>query len=406
MITRIKAHNFKCFKDVDVELKPLTVLCGLNGSGKSTFIQVITALKACALNWADGMSSLNLQSADNDIGTAHDMYYQFNGTDDLIISIGVGIDGPDGPSATLSFPYVEEDAGLDRLELVGNADSVDEERKIAAELKKVRRLSANRLGPQGEYRNSESAVRNRDMGLDGAFAAAYLLARGSQGVDASLCRQNSSVRAVSNSLSDQVSAWMEVVSPYASVQVERGSTDEKVKLSYSFATKTKKVELRPANVGAGLSIVLPVLVMLLSSEPGDCLIIENPESDLHPRGQAELANLIARAVRRGVQVIVETHSDHIINGIRVAVKQGAVDSEAVRILFFRRDNAKVLMNAQGDDSGLVEQYSYVTLIDMDANGVLSKPCRDLLDMWGIQLDYLIGLSESPSGGEGNTEGGG
>jgi len=58
-----------------------------------------------------------------------------------------------------------------------------------------------------------------------------------------------------------------------------------------------------ADVGFGLSQVLPVLVVLLAAQPGDLVYIEEPEIHLHPRAQSTLAGIFADAVKRGVRVI-------------------------------------------------------------------------------------------------------
>ena len=67
---------------------------------------------------------------------------------------------------------------------------------------------------------------------------------------------------------------------------------------------------------------------------GELIVIENPETHLHPKGQANLAKLIALVAEQGVQIIIETHSDHIINGLRVATKQKFIKPNNSKVLFF------------------------------------------------------------------------
>jgi predicted ATPase len=92
---------------------------------------------------------------------------------------------------------------------------------------------------------------------------------------------------------------------------------------------------RPIHVGFGLTQVFPIVVAALSAKEGDILLIENPEVHLHPAGQALMGQFLADVSRAGVQVIVETHSDHILNGIRRSVKARRLRSEQVAIYFFR-----------------------------------------------------------------------
>jgi len=65
----------------------------------------------------------------------------------------------------------------------------------------------------------------------------------------------------------------------------------------------------------------------LKAEVGTLVLLENPEAHLHPKGQTSIGRLIALAVASGVQVIVETHSDHLMDGIRIAVKEGILSSD-------------------------------------------------------------------------------
>nr|WP_275939108.1 DUF3696 domain-containing protein [Polyangium spumosum] len=91
---------------------------------------------------------------------------------------------------------------------------------------------------------------------------------------------------------------------------------------------------RPSNVGFGITYVLPVIISLLMAEPGDIVMLENPEAHLHPRAQSRVARLCAKAAAAGVQVIVESHSDHVLNGVRVAVHGGEIAPDDVSVLFF------------------------------------------------------------------------
>ena len=81
--------------------------------------------------------------------------------------------------------------------------------------------------------------------------------------------------------------------------------------------------------------MFPILVAALSAREGDLLLIENPEVHLHPSGQAMMGEFLSRVASTGVQVIVESHSDHILNGIRKSVKLGTMCPEDVGIFFFQ-----------------------------------------------------------------------
>jgi hypothetical protein len=108
-----------------------------------------------------------------------------------------------------------------------------------------------------------------------------------------------------------------------------------------------------ADVGFGVSQSLPVLVALIAANPGQLVYIEQPEIHLHPRAQVALAELIAATVKRGVQVVVETHSELLLIGIQKAVADGLLPCTKVRLHWFHRDDqgATIVTSARLDASG-------------------------------------------------------
>lgn len=189
-------------------------------------------------------------------------------------------------------------------------------------------------------------------------------------------------------LINQVNAWLQVVSPGAQIKISKREVAGRDRFiqSVAFGRAGYEHEFNPQSVGFGISYILPVLVALLTSIPEDIVIIENPEAHLHPRGQAEMGNLIARAAAYGVQVFVETHSDHVINGVRVAVKKGIVKPDDVNIAFFERKRHEIV-----SDDGVKgqEYYADVRNIKIDANGSLSEYPEDFMDEWSNQLMRLM-----------------
>jgi len=109
-----------------------------------------------------------------------------------------------------------------------------------------------------------------------------------------------------------------------------------------------------ADVGFGVSQVLPVLVALLVAEPGQMVYLEQPEIHLHPRAQVALAEVIAEAAKRGVRVIVETHSALLLLGIQSLVAEGKIPTEKVVCHWFQRsamDGSTKVTSAELDEAG-------------------------------------------------------
>lgn len=79
---------------------------------------------------------------------------------------------------------------------------------------------------------------------------------------------------------------------------------------------------------------------LLAARAGDLVIVENPEAHLHPKGQTRLAQLAARAAAAGIQVIIETHSDHFLDGVRIDIREGRLPHSDAAFHYFARDGIK------------------------------------------------------------------
>jgi predicted ATPase len=98
--------------------------------------------------------------------------------------------------------------------------------------------------------------------------------------------------------------------------------------------------IRPPNMGFGVSYALPIIVAGLLARPGALFVVENPEAHLHPAGQSRMGRFLGRVAGAGVQVIVETHSDHVVNGIRLAaVEDLTIATDAVIVHFLGEGEA-------------------------------------------------------------------
>ena len=179
-------------------------------------------------------------------------------------------------------------------------------------------------------------------------------------------------------LNAQASGWLQQLSPGVRLEASRLSSTDLVALKYSYASTVigaGEAPRRPSNVGFGLTYCLPIVVACLAAPPGALLLIENPEAHLHPRGQAALGALLAKCSNDGVQILVETHSDHVLNGVRLAVKRRNVNSDAVRVCHFTRDPVS------GD--------SYIETPGVLPNGELTAWPDGFFDEWEKSLEALL-----------------
>ena len=330
MIESLHLRNFKCFRDQRVPLGGLTVLAGLNGAGKSTVIQAVLTLHQF---WKDQQEGTRpWRGPLVNLGSFHDVLHE--GSDDDVVRIDVSLS--DGATA-----HWEVHPPRSGGESGGSARAATE-----AYPRDLFYLSADRLGPRATlpYWEGERAPVT-PLGKRGEHVLWYLSRRGSVPVHPAVRHPDEPT----NTLANQANAWLDVVSPGAVLRVRAIPEADCAVASYRYE-RPADVPSRPfraTNVGFGVSYALPPIVALLAPERDDCyprehlVIIENPEAHIHPAGQTSMAELAVRAVAGGSQVILETHSDHVLNGVRLAVAEGILNPDKVVIHYFERTGLDV-----------------------------------------------------------------
>lgn len=136
------------------------------------------------------------------------------------------------------------------------------------------------------------------------------------------------------------------------------------------------------DVGFGISQTLPVLVGLLVAKEGQLVYLEQPEIHLHPKAQFDLAKILVEAVNRGVSVVVETHSDLLLIGIQTAVAKGDLSPEDTMFHWLERDNVG-LTNISS--TTLNKDGTYAQEFPIDFNRVYLKAQSDYLDASANQI---------------------
>lgn len=128
------------------------------------------------------------------------------------------------------------------------------------------------------------------------------------------------------------------------------------RLPHDRVSETDMVNI--ADVGFGVSQVLPILVALIVAEPGQLVYLEQPELHLHPRAQVALAQVLAEAAKRGVRVVAETHSSLLLLGVRTLVAEGKLSPELVKMHWFtrREDGVTEVNSADLDEAGAYGEW--------------------------------------------------
>lgn len=160
---------------------------------------------------------------------------------------------------------------------------------------------------------------------------------------------------------EELSSQLKSLGLTSSIRAERRS-DTEVELLVS--RKKSGLSEKPnnlvsiADVGFGVSQVLPVLVALLVAEKNQFVIIEQPELHLHPRAQTKLAEIIASSINRGARIMVETHSSLLLLGIQTAVAEGILEPSKIALNWFTTNENGYTRISQGkvDNLGALGQW--------------------------------------------------
>lgn len=371
MIEFVNIKNFKSFRNASFPLGDLNVFTGLNGVGKSTFIQSLLLLRqsyeknfiheGLVLNGSyvrigTGLNALHYGSDEdelsfvlNESGTVFKFSYQYNQDSDFL-ALSEAI-----PSEVLN--------GLSKYSLFN---------------RNFKYLCAGRIVPSNLTPMSDLQVKYyNSIGINGEFTAHYIAEHGSRDIPISALKHP---KATSLSLISNINAWLTDVSPNVIIKAECSVVAQMASLGFAveFNNGTKRTDYYPAeNVGFGISFVLPVLVTVLTASKDDLIIIENPETHIHPAAQAMIGRLCAVAANHGVQIVIETHSDHIFNGVRVAVKNKIIGSENVAVFFMDREADRPTCD------------SVIFSPKIDENGFVDYWPENFFDQWEKHLDELL-----------------
>lgn len=376
MITSLHLRSFKCFETLSLPLRPLTVLSGHNSGGKSSVIQAM-ALLSQTFRESEWGNLLLLNGPDISLGSAADVLNQTNGGRELQIGFSTA-----GQSVTWTFRPSDRRA----LSLTTDVVLIDgvtrnlptdlrwllpreaaEQSDVVNALRRIKWITAERVGPR-ELLPLLDPDHHSAVGVRGELAAGLLHWRDADAVLDALC-----VDGEIKTLFHQVRAWMRRFFPGSDIRllpVEGANA-----ITLQMRSDVRADFQRPQNLGFGLSQLLPVLVAVLSARTGDILLIENPEVHLHPRAQQDIGFLLSQVAAAGIQVVVETHSDHVLNGVRLATRRARISCEDVAVHFFSRD----------PDDGSLTQTSPA----IDADGRFSEWPTGFFDQYDAALAELM-----------------
>lgn len=359
-IKEVKISALKSIENLTVSCSKLNIIAGANSSGKSVFIQALLLVKQNSMSW-HGLNGKYVSLGDFRLDAKN---YHVT-TDKIEIEIRTY------PESAMPFKitFKETEDNLNDRSLFDKWVQLQPSLPItnfdSAPFFSIQYLSCSRIGVQDLYPKNYAST--NEIGTDGEYALFCLQANKNKQLNSALVADSSS-----ETLLAQVNYWLHYIIG-AEVFVEDIPGTDAVKASYDIGNDRAT---RPCNVGSGISYLISIIMMCLLSDEKDILIIENPEIHLHPKAQSHLCDFFYYVANAERQLFVETHSDHIFNGIRVGIATGTMKKDDITINYFYL-NEKLCTENQP--------------IEIGKKGRILNYIDGLFDQFDIDLDRMLKL---------------
>jgi len=413
MLTHLKLENFKIWRSTGpMRLAPLTLLLGINSSGKSSLIQSLLLIRQ-TVKGDDPNLDLNFGNPDTGdsvtLGQFRDVLCRHGAATEVVRATQIGIEfrwsetGASEQSSLFSARYQKGPAGSAELSYL-RLGKDDEGFTVTRSKPDVYRLSLatqkrplgqsawfrpqrsfafspstlNRLGKDAEairevgpallaelsriiYLGPVRRLAQRDyvwsgrmpahIGDDGAKAIDVLIA---SGVARDAAIRRGKVPPDEAKLFDQVIYWLKAMDLADGLRVRSLGNSGRYELLIEQNGEASNIK----DVGVGVSQVLPVIVAALFARFGHIVIVEEPESHLHPLAQRQLAELFATiSHERNVQFIVETHSEHLFRRMQTLMARKQVSPDRTAMYFVEREGkAASLKQLEVDPVGRIKNW--------------------------------------------------
>lgn len=413
MLTHLKLENFKIWRSTGpTRLAPITLLLGTNSSGKSSLIQSLLLIRQ-TVKGDDPNLDLNLGNPNADdsvtLGQFKDVLCRHGAASESTSATQVGIEfrwsedglpenstlfsarykkGPAG-SAELAFLRLGKDdqgfsvqrrkPGIYRLSLATQAKPLGQSADFRPQRSFTFSASTlNKLGEHGDlikpigpalldelgriiYLGPVRRLGQRDyvwagrmpahIGDDGAKAVDALIA---SGVARQAAKKRNHLVPMEAQLFEQTIRWLKDMNLADGLSIRPLGNSARYELLIVNGGQASNLK----DVGVGVSQVIPVIVAALLSQPGHIVIVEEPESHLHPLAQSKLAELLAQVSKeRNVQFIVETHSEHLFRRMQTLIAKQQITTNDAAMYFVERDGKAARMRPlELDEFGRVNNW--------------------------------------------------
>lgn len=392
MISELLLENFKLFgKETRFSgLKSINLLTGINGRGKSSALQPLLLFKQTLLR-SRSSRQVFLSGSFVDLGNASDVKhvdasvtkpirigFQEKG-EYYIYSLGVASDN----NQALDIQNFECQGNLQFSVDVENTtifhDLVPETgqtSKLILPFQDMIYISAERIGPKMSFAPySDDWIDKR-----GEHTIQMLYERQYDKVEESIFEGITDIfheieeDELSPTVNDVLNFWMTKMFGPSAATVNYIEAANIYALGISTEQKGGKAVFKPTNVGFGYSYALPILIAGLTARKGTILIVENPEAHLHPSAQSMITKFLGLVANCGIQVFIETHSEHILNALRVMVVQNDMNAKDINVMYF--------------DSQLENYFEPIAIED---NGKMDHWPANFFDQAEKDMNVLLGI---------------
>lgn len=419
MLTNITLENFKCFKEeTEFPLKRINLLTGINGRGKSTLLQSLLLMRQSIDYYHFFVNKIILNGSCVKLGNFEDIRNSDISRDkNIILKYRFAYSFDDENSqcdnkVQLKLEYILEEnedenkvANIKRCSLVSPQLQINQckaepteilkdnsnnliillpipkiekfqknkkykkykilheilyeilyKQNLSSFFRNIHYISADRIGPQ-DFHLKDHLSEFPNVGARGENTINLLDKRRDFPVNEELYLGDDV-----QTLLTQTQEWLKEIFEGATLDIPKSKSSV---IEPLFNIDSSKNRYKSSNIGFGYSYILPIVVSGLIAQPGEVLIVENPEAHLHPRAQSQLVRFLAKVSRTGVQVFIETHSDHILNALRIAVYDMLITNEEANILYFPPEIGQPIIQIPIQENGRIENWPLGFFDQMD-----------------------------------------
>ena len=350
MITGLSLDGFKCFHSIqEFKFNRLNILAGINGRGKSTVFQSLLMLSQSQLK-NDDIAELCPNGKYQQLSAFKKLINNYSGNKDKVVRIGIKTDIEQFRDVKMGYKaqgdwngelcelVIDDKNYFTKSESIDSSDNNQDNGIVSIQktypsfnkiLGNFYYISAHRLGPRLYEEKSEEERCNPQGALGEKNLATIHSHKGTNGL-------KNPDGTDSKNLEDALQAWMTYI--LGKTQLEISDSENTLHINMKNHGAMSQM-VNSINMGFGYSYILSILLVSLIAPVGSTVFIENPEAHLHPRAQAALMHLLTNITANGIQVFLETHSEHIVNSARLYALEDdkPISHDQISIHFFDED---------------------------------------------------------------------